>query len=616
MRGRYGWILLLVMVCACHHAAPSTADGGGIGDAPVACTNPMTDCPAAPACQAAACGADQTCTTKPDPAQDGASCGSGMVCQSGACVGVSATCGDGVVQMGEQCDFGSGNGSGTGCETDCMFSCATSSACDDGNPCNGAETCNPVMVNGATGQACAAGTPPADGASCGSGQICVAQACVAARCGDGIVTSPEQCDDGAANGTAGDGCTSGCTYVCSNAAADCGVAPACQMYTCTASHTCQVAADPMQDGMSCGTGMVCSAGACVAATAGCGNGIRDPGEQCDDGNTTNLDGCDASCKFEQVQRVDDLGMSYATSATCTKNALGTAIVGSTAQGNLDTAIQAGLADGSITVQFLAIGLDDLKGVNDSAVSLGLLGGSPQTGSTTYNGWTGTMGSATYTTTPDLDWWFTTDPTTIDTTKRTPTTVLNGAIASNALTVGPGAMSFNVNFAGVPVTMDMVDTTIRATTGASSTPLTSSGTTPGHLSSEHLDPALQSFATMSAGEVCGRTLASSLANTLLPTQLVGCGGATNCKQCYTADNTILDLMISGCTAGFGFVPEVQATQPDTSRSGTDTFTFTADSTTHKVNGCKKNGAADTLADCYANAAYSTLYHFSTDRVISK
>jgi cysteine-rich repeat protein len=616
-------MLAVIILCACHHAAPGTVDGGGGGgdasgsDAAVACTNPLTDCPAAPACQAAACGADQTCTTQSDPAQDGASCGSGMVCQSGACVAVSATCGDGVVQAGEQCDFGSGNGPGTGCEASCTFSCTmTPDSCDDGEPCDGTESCNAVTVNGATGQACAAGTPLADGASCGSGQICVAQACVAARCGDGLVTAPEQCDDGAANGTPADGCTAGCTYACSNAATDCGAPPACQMYTCTASHTCQAAADPAQDGMSCGAGKMCSAGACVPVAAGCGNGIRDAGEQCDDGNTTNLDGCDASCKFEQVQRVDDLGMSYATSSYCAKNALGTAIVGTDAQGELDTAIQAGLADGSITVQFLAVGLDDLTGTNDSAVGLGLLGGSPQTGSTTYNGWTGAMGSAGYTSTPDLDWWFTTDATTIDPTTRTPNVVLNGSIASNVVNVGPGAMSFNVNFAGVPVTMDMVDATIRATTGASSTPLTSSGTTPGHLSSEHLDPALQSFATMTSGQLCGRTLASSLANTTLPTQLVGCGGATKCKQCYTTDNTVLDLMVSGCTAGFGFVPEVKATQPDTSRSGTDAYTFTVDSTTHKVNGCKKNGAADTLADCYANAAYSTLYNLSTDRVISK
>lgn len=40
----------------------------------------------------------------------------------------------------------------------------------------------------------------------------------------------------------------------------------------------------------------CLNGACQ--TAVCGNGLVEAPEQCDDGNTQNLDGCDASCKFE------------------------------------------------------------------------------------------------------------------------------------------------------------------------------------------------------------------------------------------------------------------------------------------------------------------------------
>jgi cysteine-rich repeat protein len=37
-----------------------------------------------------------------------------------------------------------------------------------------------------------------------------------------------------------------------------------------------------------------------AITAGCGDGILDPGEACDDGNTTNRDGCSAACTVELV----------------------------------------------------------------------------------------------------------------------------------------------------------------------------------------------------------------------------------------------------------------------------------------------------------------------------
>ena len=38
--------------------------------------------------------------------------------------------------------------------------------------------------------------------------------------------------------------------------------------------------------------------ACPGETAACGNGTLDPGEECDDGNTTSCDGCSASCRLE------------------------------------------------------------------------------------------------------------------------------------------------------------------------------------------------------------------------------------------------------------------------------------------------------------------------------
>lgn len=37
----------------------------------------------------------------------------------------------------------------------------------------------------------------------------------------------------------------------------------------------------------------------------CGNGIKEGAEQCDDGNTTNGDGCNSLCKSETVNRCND-----------------------------------------------------------------------------------------------------------------------------------------------------------------------------------------------------------------------------------------------------------------------------------------------------------------------
>lgn len=68
-------------------------------------------------------------------------------------------------------------------------------------------------------------------------------------CGDGVVQSPEQCDDG--NTTDGDGCDSDCTYTCS-VDADCDDGLECNgIETCkTTMHVCQ-AGSQAPDGTNC-----------------------------------------------------------------------------------------------------------------------------------------------------------------------------------------------------------------------------------------------------------------------------------------------------------------------------------------------------------------------------
>jgi cysteine-rich repeat protein len=377
-------------------------------------------------------------------------------------------------------------------------------------------------------------------------------------------------------------------------------------------------ADTTKNGMACGmvAGYVCNNGSCVSGSATCGNGMREAGEQCDDGNTTNLDGCDSNCKFEQSQRINNLAIAFAHDTYCTKDALGEAIVGTTARGQISTAINNGINDGSITIIFDDLALDDLTGQTDPTAFVGVLGGSPKAGSTTYSGGTNTtcsgplMGKNTMNQNVyacDLDWWYTTDPTTIDNT-RTATTQMPASFAGGVLNAGPKEVSITVSFVGVAVTMDMFNTKIKMTVGASSAPTASSGMSPGHLASEHLDPALTSYASATAGELCGNTTAQSLANVQVPSVLVG----SVCNQNYSTTNTLLDVYISGCTALF--IPEVRVTQPDVSRDGA-TYIFTANNQ-HFVTSCTRNGAAATLATCLANAGYTSLFPYTTDRVIPK
>lgn len=89
-------------------------------------------------------------------------------------------CGDGITNLGEQCDDG---GESSLCDSDCTYS-----------------VCGDLKVNTTAGEACDAG---GDTASCDSD-------CTAVACGDSHLNSSagEECDDG--NTDSGDGCSAAC----------------------------------------------------------------------------------------------------------------------------------------------------------------------------------------------------------------------------------------------------------------------------------------------------------------------------------------------------------------------------------------------------------------------
>ncbi len=223
---------------------------------------------------------------------------------SGTCL--VERCGNGRVDAGEDCDDGDADDT-NGCTSTCEFTCSADADCADAEPCNGAETCTDP---GTATSACAAGTPLSDGADCGGGNVCMGGTCATVGCGDGTVVSPEQCDDG--NRTDGDGCDNDCTFTCSSAA-DCDDANACNgAETCsgagTATSACN-AGTPPGAGAACdrdgrpGTRDVCNA-TMMCVRSRCGDGILDagaaPAEQCDDGNTSNGDGCSSTCTMEMA----------------------------------------------------------------------------------------------------------------------------------------------------------------------------------------------------------------------------------------------------------------------------------------------------------------------------
>lgn len=347
------------------------------------------------------------------------------------------------------------------------------------------------------------------------------------------------------------------------------------------------------------------------APAGCGNGTREATEQCDDGNNKNLDGCDSLCRYEHDQRINYLKMQFSSDSFCTKNAFGKAITLALARTALQQTIDGSIKDGTITLLMKYFGLDDLSGASDPALKIGVLAGSPVK-KTGYDG------------TSDLDWWYKPAAGSID-TNRNPIAALDASITSNALTVLRGSLPLRLNLAGTRANFKLVGIKLSATNAAPSKPLSSSGSTPGHLASEHLDPKLTSFprsgqpTSSGAGKMCGNITAASLAKVSVPALLAGPLG---CTEGYTSTgNSMLDVVIGGCTTLLG--KAINKTQPDgddpavSPAGGGPPYKLTANASTKKVTGCTdKGGKSVSLSACLADATYSAFFRFATGRVIIK
>jgi MYXO-CTERM domain-containing protein len=223
------------------------------------------------------------CDTGLCACDENADCSGGQLCNTVANpnICVNPGCGNGIVEVTEACDDGN-TMSGDGCNSMCLREigqmCSASMQCASG-------LCDP------TGNICACDQD----ADCSGGQLCntVASpnACVNPGCANGVLEMNEGCDDG--NTVPGDGCGSTCLLEIGE--------------PCTLSGTCQSGACDPQSGTcecdedaDCPMGNVCDLtpdpNACIAG--GCGNGVIEAGEGCDDGNMMDGDGCTAACTKE------------------------------------------------------------------------------------------------------------------------------------------------------------------------------------------------------------------------------------------------------------------------------------------------------------------------------
>lgn len=487
--------------------------------------------------------------------------------------------------------------------------------CDDGDPCNGQETCNPDDGS------CFSGDAEDDGTACGTptdpDHVCVATICSLSKCGNGLVEFGEQCDGGP-------GCKNDCTFVCSDdPATQCAgmnLNPGeCGQIGCAIDHTCAVLADTAKSGTACTTsgGTVCVAGTC--GSPGCGDGKLDTakGEECDDGDHANFDGCDSSCKLEQVARITHLVQQFAPDTFCTQDALGTAILPD-GQGTIQGTWAGPVGDGSLSVVFKFLGLNGPLGPTSSQdFELGFANASPVPYPPPCDDPTdpATCPVPVPNGNSDLDWWYVLDPARpLVSAAGVPLSTLRAHIDGGHITSQPGDITVKILFAFEPAFVTLFHTVVDAQIDpAISVPLVSTGDPPGHLASEHLDPNLTTFVSSPSGKMCSNVSVQSLFDTPIPNLLAGtCAtDAAGAHKIFHHTNTLFDVFVNGC-AVFG-TPAIQATQPDGSVSGA-TYHFEVSPTTHGVVSCTRDGAPAELTDCVKDATYSSSFTFTSDRVI--
>jgi len=139
--------------------------------------------------------------------------------------------------------------------------------------------------------------------------------CTKARCGDGIMDSAEQCDDG--NSRSFDGCSAECVVEegrCGDGFVQRERGEFCEPSTHDPELPYQCSEDCQFVFFFCGDGKLDQGEECDegpensnladarcrtnCTKSGCGDGVLDGGETCDDGNRLDGDGCDRFCMRE------------------------------------------------------------------------------------------------------------------------------------------------------------------------------------------------------------------------------------------------------------------------------------------------------------------------------
>lgn len=535
-------------------ACPATCDDGMVCTMDMlngsACTTTCThaDIAAGPA--------DSCCPTGATPATD---------------PDCSASCGNGFVDSGETCDTAITSGVGS-CPATCDDGVACTADAATGSACTAACTHTSITTpSGTTSDGCC----PA-GATSGTDTDC------SAACGNGFVDAGETCDTGITSGAGSCPATCNDSMVCTTdmlvGAGTC--TAACSFTPITTAMSgdgcCPAGANHNTDtdcAAMCGNGVVegpgetcdppaagtCSA-TCTTIVSACGNGTLDAGEDCDDGNLRNLDGCNSGCRYESFSRLTDLqisGMRGPAACTPRTNQLGRVALTNTARGQLNPTLRTDVVNGTLNVLIQALGLTDLTGVTNPSFQLGVMNGAPDPAAGTWPA----AGNP-------IDWRFFIDHNTVATTGL-PTALMPATDAARVLTAGPADIIIPVNLAGSIATLSLLSTHVLGTIGA----MTSHPPYPASLRA-----SINTFTDISGNTdgtngLCGNVSVTSLAQ--IPAPMALTSGGTACSRGYTycgagmgvhaGCNSLLDVIVGGCTVFI--ITAINPTQPDVAGAGT-------------------------------------------------
>lgn len=248
---------------------------------------PPTDCPVT------GCNTTTTCEPRPNGAacSDGLFCNGLETCQHGSCVPspigpCAAEDGDG--DCSETCDEVTDS---------CTANDRDGSICDDGNPCNGSDSCFGGACSQHTGDPCAGRAGDGDG-DCSETCDPTTGRCTAddpngSSCNDGLFcTETDTCSGGSCGGT-GDPCAGpdgdlNCAETCSEDTNDCSAPD-------PAGSTCRAAAGACDVAETCdGLSAACPADVVTDAFTVC----RNADDTCD--TTETCDGLSKSCPADAV----------------------------------------------------------------------------------------------------------------------------------------------------------------------------------------------------------------------------------------------------------------------------------------------------------------------------